>query len=346
MANRSKQNPTAKANPQDPNKINRRSFITASGAGIAASAVGSALMAKKASAGAGQAESASQGFDQTAIGPFDKYCDGYGRPGAKGLGYVCVLKVSTGVVKKNDDTLVDGIVAYDRAEANDAYIGQINMETASSFCGLTGNVWGYDLARAGGIGGKGEKPMFTLKQYDGTPLPVFNGGPLLMAGQALFGVEQKRRFPPAPGSHVICANKSLTRSRPKKGKPDPNKGEAYGVWCYVAVSIAKDRNTQADLFIEDAGAWTKGTDRKKLVSFLDDHQKIVAWSIAACGEDQSVVYHRTYMSYAYVIMEPGYIGTALTAVPYVVLARKAVPGGDFEALKKMGLEQWEKAVGL
>lgn len=82
------------------------------------------------------------------------------------------------------------------------------------------------------------------------------------------------------------------------------------------------------------------------MSFLDEHRKIVAWSIVACGQDQSVVYERTYMSYAYVIMEPGYIGTALTAVPYVVLARNAVPGGDFQGLKKVGLGEWEKAVGL
>jgi hypothetical protein len=31
-----------------------------------------------------------------AIGPFDDYCDGYGNPGASGIGYVSVLKLSTG----------------------------------------------------------------------------------------------------------------------------------------------------------------------------------------------------------------------------------------------------------
>lgn len=39
-------------------------------------------------------------IDKTAISPFDDYCDGYGCPGAQGLGYVSVLKVSTGTVKK------------------------------------------------------------------------------------------------------------------------------------------------------------------------------------------------------------------------------------------------------
>ena len=77
-------------------------------------------------------------IDKTAIGPFQNYSDGYGNPGATGNGYISVLKVSTGAVEKTDDALLDGIVAYDRAEANDAYIGQINMVTASSFCGLAG----------------------------------------------------------------------------------------------------------------------------------------------------------------------------------------------------------------
>jgi hypothetical protein len=27
-------------------------------------------------------------YDKTAIGPFERYCVGYGRPGAEGLGYV------------------------------------------------------------------------------------------------------------------------------------------------------------------------------------------------------------------------------------------------------------------
>ena len=58
-----------------------------------------------------------------------------------------------------DDFLLDDIVAYDRAEANDAYIGQINMETASSFCGIAGQVWGYDLATADAIAKGEEKPV-------------------------------------------------------------------------------------------------------------------------------------------------------------------------------------------
>ena len=69
-------------------------------------------------------------------------------------------------------------------------------------------------------------------------------------------------------------------------------------------------------------------------------------SIVACGQDQSVVYERTYISFARVIMKPGQIGNALTVAPYVVLAQKALPNGDFSSLGRMTLAQWEKAMGF
>lgn len=295
---------------------------------------------------AGVGFAGTQRFDKTAVSPFDDYCDGYGMPGAQGQGYVSVLKVSAGVTEKSDDMLIDGIIAYDRAEATDAYLGQINMITASSFNGITGSIWGYDLAVAEEIRDQVQKPMFTLTQYDGSPLPVYDAAPLLKAGHALFGTEKARRFPVAPGSQVICANKNVVAYRPVKGKPRTDKGEAYGVWCYLCISLAKDRGRAASLFIEDAGVWDRNGNGKDLVRFLEEHQKSVARSILACGKDQSVVYERTYMSYAYVIMKPGQVGTALTVAPYVVLAKKALPGGDFHALEKMSLKEWEKSMGF
>ncbi|WP_320169840.1 histidine decarboxylase, pyruvoyl type [Maridesulfovibrio sp.] len=285
-----------------------------------------------------------QVFDKTAVSPFEDYCDGYGMPGAQGIGYVNVLKVSTGTVDKSDDLLIDGIIAYDRAETTDAYIGGINMLTASSFNGIMGSIWGLDLAVAEEVENNTQKPMFTLTQYDGTPLPVYDAAPLIEAGKALFGTAQDRHFPPAPGSHVICAHKDVTAYRPLKGSPSPEKGQAYGVWSYLCISLAKDRTAAPSLFIEDAGLWTRNNNEKDLKHFLDEHQKNVAKSIVDCGENQSVVYDRTYMAYAYVIMKPGYVGTALTVAPYVTLARKALPAGGFMALEKMSLKEWKKSM--
>jgi histidine decarboxylase len=285
-------------------------------------------------------------FDRRAIGPHESFCDGYGRPGAEGLGYVCVLKVATATVEKTDDALLDGIVALDRAEAAEAYLGQINMETASSFCGIAGQVWGYDLAVADAIGGGRQAPLFSVTQHDGSQLPIFDGQPLLEAGKALFGTAAARRFPLAPGAHVICANKSVTAYRPKIGPPDPGLGQAYGVWCYLALSIARDRDGAADLFMEDAGIWTAGDDEAALGDWLQTHRRCVADSIVACGLGQRVPFERTYISYAYALIPPGHLGVALAVAPYLVLARRAVPGGDFARLSALSLSAWERQAGF
>ena len=252
-------------------------------------------------------------IDKTAISPYDRYCDGYGMPGAYGNGYVSVLKVSVGTVKKTDDILLDGIVSYDRAEINDAYVGQINMLTASSFCGVAGQVWGHDLAAHDSIANDEIKPLYELKQFDGTPLKVYDAKPLLDAGIELFGTEKNRRFTTAPGAHVICANKSATAYRPKENRP---------------------------LKEEDAGLWTTNDNPEDLKKFLEDHRKAVTWSVVECGRDSHVVFERTYIGFAYVIMKPGEIGNALTCAPYVTLARDAVPSEGFPSLNRISLSQW------
>lgn len=282
------------------------------------------------------------GFDSRAISPHEGYCDGYARPGAEGMGYVCVLKVATATVEKTDDALLDGIVALDRAEAAGTYLGQINMETASSFCGIAGHVWGHDLAVADDIAEGQPSPLFSVTQQDGSPLPIYDAQPLLEAGQALFGTARARRFPLAPGAHVICANSSVKAYRPRSGPPDPAQGQAYGVWCYLALSIARDRNVAADLFMEDAGTWSDSENGQDLRRWLDGHRRCVADSIVACGRGQDVAYERTYIGYAYTLMPPGHLGMALAVAPYIVLARKALPGGDFGRLAGLTLSAWER----
>ncbi|MBU4371622.1 MAG: histidine decarboxylase, pyruvoyl type [Proteobacteria bacterium] len=126
----------------------------------------------------------------------------------------------------------------------------------------------------------------------------------------MFGTQEKRRFPPTPGAHVICANKSSKAYRPENGKPDSVKNEAYGVWSFIAISIAKDRTKAANLFIEDAGVWTENDQEASLIRFLDEHRRRVVESVVDCGKNQSVIYDRTYISYAYRIIKPGYVGTS------------------------------------
>lgn len=280
-------------------------------------------------------------IDKTAISPYENYCDGYGAPGAQGNGYVSVLKVSVGTVEKTDDFLLGGIVSYDRAEINDAYVGQINMLTASSFCGIAGQVWGHDLAAHNDIIDKKIKPVLEIDQYDGSKLHVYDAKPLLEAGIELFGTEKERRFTLLPGAHTICANKGVTAYRPKEDRP-LKEGEAYGVWCFIALSLSADRDNCADLFIEDAGLWTKNDSAEDLKAFLEEHRKSVAWSVVSCGQDSHVLFERTYVGFAYTIMKPGEIGTSLTCAPYVSLARNAVPSTGFNSLNKISLKEWLK----
>jgi histidine decarboxylase len=281
------------------------------------------------------------GLDTRAIAPYERYCDGYGRPGAEGLGYVCVLKVATATVEKTDDALLDGIVALDRAEAAGTYLGQINMETASSFCGLAGHVWGHDLVVADAIANGRHPPLFSVTQHDGSALPVHDAQPLLDAGRALFGTARARRFPLAPGAHVICANRSVKAYRPRSGPPDAALGQAYGVWCYLALSIARDRGVAADLFMEDAGTWSENDSEEGLRCWLEGHRRCVADSIVACGRGQGVLFERTYLGHAYALIPPGHLGMALAVAPYIVLARQALPGGDFARLAGLTLSAWE-----
>ncbi len=63
--------------------------------------------------------------------------------------------------------------------------------------------------------------------------------------------------------------------------------------------------------------------------------------IVACGNNQNVVYERTYIGYTYTMLKPGQIGTALAIAPYIVLARNAVPKNRFSDLQQMTLSQWK-----
>jgi histidine decarboxylase len=193
-----------------------------------------------------------------AVGSFGPYCMGYMNPGASGFGYISTMKLSVDAVNVAGlDPGAAGIVSYDRCEKDDAYIGQINMGTASSFCGVNGALWGYHLAVADEINSGTLEPMFT---YPGPlyprdeelpsqgPVPVYPVQPLLDAAERLFGrMDQTgdgetdlRRFPPMPGAHVICANKDFS-----------SLGPGY-FWAAIAIAIAADRTTTANLFIEDA----------------------------------------------------------------------------------------------
>lgn len=266
-----------------------------------------------------------------AVGAFPNNCAGYLNPGASGLGYIAALTLSVGKVKADMDIGLEGIVSYDRCEADDAYIGQINMLTASSFCGLNGAVWGYDIARADDLT---STKLSMMRRHDGVEIPIYSVQPLLDAAYRLFGSKGQRRFNPLPGAMVVCANKSWTMRAPP--------GKTTKVWCAIALAIAQDRQRDANLFIEDASdSQTTG------VKTLDDYVQNIAKSIIRCGEDQGVLYKEIFVGHKSIDIEDGTVGCALTCAPYVTLAKNAIPAGKpASALLDMTISGWERALNL
>lgn len=200
------------------------------------------------------------GINRICLSPYKKYSRGYSEPGNIGTGYVAGLKVDAGVRDKTDDTVLDGIVSYDRAEAKNAYIGQINMETASSFTGLQGVTLGYDILRNPAV--DEEKPLFVELQWDGSELPIFDAKPLQDALVEYFGTESDRRHNLVPGAMVVCANKGVTAYRPQEDRPF-QAGEGYGVWSAIAISFAADGTVDSDKYDSDNAKKTDKLESNK-----------------------------------------------------------------------------------
>ena len=280
----------------------------------------------------------------------DNYCKGYMEPGMLpgiiGDTYISAVILSTGVVKAEKSILdqgLAGIVSYDRAEKNDAYIGEINMLQASSFSGQIGAIWGYDLAVNPEIKNKTVKPVFEVR-YKDRVIPVYPVQPLRDAARQLFGIHEERHFPPIKGSHIICAEKSYTTDYTKN--PEFLQRGAW-VWCSIGLARAKDRDNHSSLFVEDVGYYDGTKSEKEVRSLLDEKMKSVSESIILCGEDQHTEYTEIFVGWKATRAEPGEVGCALTCAPYVTLPRNV-----FKTMKSpadildMDTDTWLETVGL
>ena len=271
----------------------------------------------------------------------DDYCYGYGNVDTNGY-YITTVKLETGKVSikgLGKDEVLEGIVAYDRAEKNGAYVGQINMITVSSFAGPNSAIWGYDIAEISNLR--------SVKLYDMENIPVYSMDPLLQATQTLFGTEKNRLFPPLAGAHVPCAAKSANSNDPSTGEPTSG-----WVWCYLSLAIAENREQDACLFVEDAGFFAdeftygkvKQLDEQKVIKKLDKKTQQVTKSQMLCGKDQNVTFKEIFVSYRYLRVNQDHYGTAFTCAPYVTLAGNAYPPGGASQLASMSLKEWQESV--
>lgn len=283
----------------------------------------------------------------SAISSERDFCMGYMNPGASGNGYITTIKLSTGLVDISQpwsseikfDMGTAGIVSYDRCECNDAYIGSINMLTASSFSGQMGAIWGYDLAKADDLY---YEKLYDQPWPDGTTTPVYSILPLMDAAERLFGRNEQRRFNPLPGSMVICANKSATN--------DPSQVTKGYAWSFIALSILEDRSQGSNLFIEDCGIIDNSDgsvtpeDVKKLIQ--DTIHKVTNCTVV-CGVDQNTKYREIFAGFKITEFDAGQVGCALACGPYVTLAQNSIPAGcNPSDLTDMSIGEWERALEL
>ncbi|MGA7836026.1 MAG: histidine decarboxylase, pyruvoyl type [Acidimicrobiales bacterium] len=267
------------------------------------------------------------------IGPFDEFCDGYGNPGSMGTGYVSVLKLSTGSVLGTTDEALEAIASLNRAETSDAYVGQVNATSSGSFSWLNGMIWGYDIARHDELASDSLKPLFCRERRDGTWLPVYRATPLLEAGERLFGTATVRRFPLMPGSHIICGAKEVTASGPSR------------VWSAIALAVADDRDENSSLFIEEVGSDSVQETYEPEDRYLHEFRRLerLVDSAMLCGDDVGVRFKEVFVGFTSEWVPEGKVGCALSCVPYLVLARHAVPPTPNELLT-MSLSEWEAFV--
>ncbi len=262
------------------------------------------------------------------VSRFDGYCEGASDPSR----YVVLLNAAAAKVPARfggplSGTL-DEIVAFDRAEVARMNMGQINLIEVSSFCGPGGLIWGYDLARSESLR---SEPLFDLSDGD-RRVPVFEGRFLAEAAGCLLGTTDRRMFPLRPGTLCPAAFRSAVCRGP-------------GIACTAfGIGITADRSSAARIFMEDGGAAGLGTaadkDRRRL-----EWAERVAGSILAVAANQRQTCTEIFVLYDEIEVGEGEVGCALSLVPYVKVAKRAIPRKGMERLKTMRLGEWLREVG-
>ena len=294
------------------------------------------------------------------VGPYQDHCSSFLNPaGPSTPNYINVCKLSIGIVKigkytKTWDSTTKGILSYDRAETNDAYLGQLNIVAASSFISPEGLLWGHDIAAV---------PLGKPARGYIRGVPIHSINPLLEAGQALLGNNRHStrylgqtgtkyirglRFYIRPGEIQPCAVKSAT-------------GQGPGViWCAMAIAIPIDsqRSRTACLFYEDAGFYAfpgtlairkTGSPPKAFIAAakrkLERKMREIATAQIMNARDQiiPVVYDKIYVGYRMAPVAADELAKAITLSPYIRLAKLAVPG-YVERLVHMSLSDWERSM--
>lgn len=268
-----------------------------------------------------------------ALSPYNKYCDGYGNHGASGNNYIIGLTLGVGnsdlSLSHEGSRTLSEINAFDRAETYSAYIGQVNMSIVSSFCGLNGMIWGYDIAKSDKIYSRHKVDLKDIVLDDGFKVNVYSAVPLIDATIRLFGTVSKKRFPLMPGAHVPFAGKNIKMHGPKN------------IYSGIAIGVPEDRSRNACLLMEDMGYIPTDVD-KNVKKYKQVILQKLAQSVVEVGKNQRVKFKEIFVEMNNIFINEGDIGCALVAAPYFTLARNAAP--EDINLNTCSLDEWEKRI--
>lgn len=198
-------------------------------------------------------------------------------------------------------TNLDRIQAFDLAEVSSAHLGQINMMTVSSFCGPNGKIIGLDVRL-----NPNNPHTQNIYLSEKIGMPVFDANTLVHEFALLTGTPSTPRFTFMPGSHVPCATKYLTEQGP------------CTLYSGIALGIPENRSKNAILLMEDIGFY----DNSYPKFFLEE---LLCKSVLSISEKQHVVYESIFVGITHSEIPDGYMGCALVACPYFLLAKNAAP---------------------
>jgi histidine decarboxylase len=264
-----------------------------------------------------------------AVSPHSLYCEGFGNNDSRGC-YINTPLIATGTAKLKgtyDRSLVlEQIQAFDTAQAEGAYIGQINLIQVSSFCGPNGLVWGHDVMEVS------KHPISSQDVIrNGKQVPVYDADPLFAASVRLFGTAKKRRFPIIPGSLVPAAYKTISELGPTI---------LYGG---LGIGIASDKASSASLFMEYVGTSKAAADEDIEAERISISEQLLT-SVIDVGENHDLEFEMIYVGTRALVVPEGSMGCVLVAIPYVTLAANALPNSVMQCPECPDMDQWEGLV--
>ncbi len=271
------------------------------------------------------------------ISPYDNFCNGYAGDSNQDKGYILGVSIGIGISESKfshkGSNLLDEINAFDLAEVDGPYLGQLNMSIVSSFCGPQGLIWGYDIAS--NIENRERFTDIGVEQvsFEDETIDIYNGNFLVDSLKLLFGTVNQKNFNLMPGSHVPFASKNIKVNRP---------GTIYSA---IAIGIPEDRKKNACLLMEDVGVCKiqRGEPNKKEIIIK------LAESIIQIGKNQGVKFKETMIVFKSKKISKGQTACALVAAPYFTLAQNARPLNregqrDFNILFSTELKDWSNNI--